>query len=99
MDYQIVCVCVATSETGGHGHVVTVGIGTAGRFEDLLWVEEVYEAIERGHRFFTISRLTGQATQVFPSVCCGIDTLRTGMPAAGRHGLDDLPLCRDLPIT
>jgi hypothetical protein len=98
VDFQVVCVCRSRTGATSHGHIYTVGIGKSGRYIDLLWVEEVYESILAGNRFYTVNLSTGRPLLLYPDVCCGLPTLRCVGEDVADANVDDLPSCDSLDI-
>ena len=59
------------TEPNGKAHVVAVGTGrSAGHFDTLWAVEEVLQAMEHGHKFYTQGAESGRVALVEKVVCC-----------------------------
>jgi hypothetical protein len=86
-DYQIVC--VETKEP--HEGIIAVGTSDNGVLADKRWtVEGVREAIEGGHRFYTVGPESGDVADV---ELFG-DGIRTNPDETTDNNLDELRVCR-----
>lgn len=91
MDYRIVC----TNQTGcsQNGHIIGVGTGSDAGWDRQWTLQQVYAAMNAGHRFLTYGG--GLWATVQPYKCgCGLWTLRSGADATTANNLDSLNLCR-----
>jgi hypothetical protein len=92
--YRIVCVETAHP----HRHITHVGTGSdPGRATNRWTVADVRSAIQRGHRFYTVSSSTGRTAEVEPydyhyngGV---IRTIRSSADAIWDNNLDNLRAC------
>jgi hypothetical protein len=90
-DYRIVC----TNQTGCSqgGHIISVGTGSDQGWDRQWSVQDVWNAMSAGHRFFTFGG--GKWATVHSFRCgCGLGTLRSGADATTANNLDSLTLCR-----
>jgi len=90
-DYRIIC----TNQTGcsTNGHIISVGTGDDGGWDRQWTVQQVYWAMNAGHRFFTFGG--GKWATVHAYRCrCGAGTLRSGADATSANNLDNLNICR-----
>jgi hypothetical protein len=93
-DYRIICTRKSTPTPAGHQHIVQVGVGTQpSAYTQLINVSAVYQAMDKGDRFYTQSVSTGDIALVSRWHCCGIDTLRSAADAVADNNLDNLPSC------
>jgi uncharacterized protein DUF3892 len=90
-DYRITCTNQTGCTTGGH--ITSVGTGGDAGWDRQWTVQDVYNAMNRGDRFFTFGG--GAWATVNPYRCgCGLGTLRSGADATTANNLDSLVLCR-----
>lgn len=85
-DYRIICVVRGTGgDLEGVGYAAN---GNAVMYDDIWTVEQAREAIEQGHRLYTLGPADGYAT---------VERSGDGIRARSEHGegdqLDDLPPC------
>lgn len=92
-DYQIVCTRKSPRTPAGHHHIVQVGLGSGNTYSSTLTVLQVYQYINAGNRFYTVSPSTGKTALVYAYTCCGIHTLRTGNDSVTDNNLDNLGNC------
>ncbi len=86
---EFLITCVSKSLTlAGHRHIVSVGIG-----DKQYYVAAIYQAMNDGHTFRTVSPTSGQLTPVAKYRCCGLDTLRSLADQKQDDNLDNLPGC------
>jgi len=88
-EFLITCVRMSGRTAAGHHHIVSVGVGG-----EQFTVEEIYQAIDAGHRFRTASPSSGTEAPVAKYHCaCGLDTLRSHSDKYWDNNLDNLPAC------
>jgi hypothetical protein len=91
VDYRIVC--TNQTDCSQAGHITGVGTGDASGWDRQWNVQEVWDAIARGHRFYTYGG--NKWASVHPHRCpCGAGSLRSGADATTANNLDNLALCR-----
>jgi hypothetical protein len=86
-EYRIICVVRRAD-----GHLRAVGYsanGNAVMYDDLWSVAQAREAIEEGHRLYTVSPATGEQADLELHA----DGIRTRLDESTDHTLDDLPPC------
>lgn len=90
-DYQIVCV----TKKAGHGHIQTVGIGSASGVNATKTVQEVYALLDVGNSFHTGSAVGGNYATVAKYKCssCDSPTLRSHADSKWNNNLDNLKSC------
>ena len=90
-DYRIICTNQTDCSTGGH--IISVGTGDHTGWDRQWTVQQVYNAMNAGHRFFTYGG--GKWATVHDYRCgCGLGSLRSGADATTVNNLDSLNLCR-----
>jgi hypothetical protein len=88
-EYLITCVRKSDRTPAGHQHIVSVGIG-----QHKFTVAEIYQLIDQGHTFRTVSRSSGRESAVTKYRCsCGWLTLRSQADGYWDDNLDNLPKC------
>lgn len=90
-DYRVVC----TEQTGCRqsGHITSVGTGDPDAANASWTVQEVWDAIDGGHTFYTYAN--GYRATVEKYWCgCGLGSLRSSQDATTANNLDNLRLCR-----
>jgi hypothetical protein len=88
-NFQITCVNKKLHLTG-HEHIEWVGVRGE---RNALSVGQVYNLMDAGHRFYTVSQSTGAVALVEKMRCCHVDTLRSAPDAVHDNNLDNLPSC------
>ena len=86
-EYRIICVVRRAD-----GHIRAVGYSENGNdvmYDDLWTLEQARQAIERGHRLYTVSPSTGAEAELELHE----DGIRTRPGEGVDHDLDDLPTC------
>jgi hypothetical protein len=86
-DYRIICVVRRAD-----GHLRAVGYNTNGNevmYDDLWSVAQARQAIEAGHRLYTVSPATGKEADLELHG----DGIRTRRGEDADHSLEDLPPC------
>lgn len=89
--YRVVC----TEQTGCSqgGHILAVGTGEPDAANQSWTVQQVWNAMDLGHTFYTYAN--GYAAQVRKFRCpCGRGSLRSSADATTANNLDNLRLCR-----
>lgn len=90
--HRVVC----TEQTGCRqgGHILKVGTGSNANQASESWtVAEVWDAIDRGHAFYTYA--DGLTANVEKYRCpCGLGSLRSSRDATTANNLDNLRICR-----
>lgn len=91
INYRIVCTNQTDCTTDGH--IISVGTGTDSGWDQQWTVQQVYDAMNVGHQFFTYGG--GLWATVQPYRCgCGRGSLRSGPDGTTANNLDSLNLCR-----
>lgn len=91
-DHRVVCT-TQTDNCPERGHILTVGTGSPEVATQQWTVQQAWNAIDLGHRFYTYAN--GHTALVNKYVCphCGGKTLRTRSDATVANNLDKLPAC------
>lgn len=94
-EHRVVCTCqVPATNPPRHGHIVSVGTGPTADYYAKKWtVDEVWSAIDRGDRFYTIGKHSGKKAYVEKFTCCHRRTLRSEADAVADNNLDSLTNC------
>jgi Protein of unknown function (DUF3892) len=95
-DHRITCTVKSPpTHPHYHSHIVRVGIGDAGGWNQILSVAEVYSYMNGGNRFYTESPRTGAVALVEKYHChgCNFDSLRSHADSTPDNNLDNLPTC------
>ena len=92
-DYRIVC--TEQKKPTHHNHIMGVGTGDDPSKASQRWtVQEVRDAIARGHRFYTVGLRSGKVAFVERFDCsCGVKTIRSRPDAVTDNNLDNLRTC------
>lgn len=90
-EYRIVCTNQTGCTTGGH--IISVGTGSDTGWSQQWTVQQVYNAMNRGDRFYTYGGGKWASVHAFRCLC-GRDTLRSGADATTANNLDHLNLCQ-----
>jgi hypothetical protein len=94
-DHQIICTR-KTPASSEHHHITSVGTGSGTtHVPPLLSIQDVYQAMNNGDRFFTLSPSTGKVAWVHPATCCDVQTLRSSPDSVTDNNLDALARCGD----
>lgn len=98
MPYRIICTRqLPVSNPTSHAHITHVGTGATTANYELLWtVQQVFDAMARGEKFYTVSPSTGKIASVTRVKCprCTHDVLRSAADAVTDNNLDSLPKCQ-----
>ena len=97
--YRIVCTTqVPVYEPTTHAHIVAVGTGDDPDQYSKYWtLDEVLQAIDAGHTFYTKGETSGKTALVEKLLCpsCrGTYTIRSKPDAVKDNNLDSLRTCR-----
>ncbi len=95
-DYRIVCTNQEPAWVGNqHAHIVAVGTGGNTGWDRKWPLADVIQAIDQGHRFFTVSPSTGQTALVQKYTCslCVRTHIRSTPDAVRDNNLDNLSTC------
>ena len=96
-DYRIICTRQEpVTQPHSHAHIVSVGTGGDTGYDQLWTVAQVYEAMDRGDRFWTLGKKSGQTAWVYKDQCstrCTYRTLRSAHDDVKDNNLDSLPNC------
>jgi|SRR4051812_5334931 len=92
---RIVCTDQSNPPAPGHGHIVSVGIGTdPGKATEREDVTTVRANILRGDTYFTKGTSSGKIALVERYDCsCGVKTIRSAPDKVTDNNLDNLRLC------
>ena len=97
-DYRIVCTeQEPVYEPTTHAHIVGIGTGQDPDKADTHWsLDEVLAAMDRGHRFYTVSPSTGKTALIEKFTCtrCWRTFIRSTPDAIHDNNLDSLRRCR-----
>lgn len=100
VSYRISCtIHKQFKEPISHAHIVKVGVGDETGYCELWSILELYDAMDRGETFYTLSPSSGAITPVQRSACqyCGQNTVRSAPEVDYDNNLDYLPKCRVRP--
>jgi hypothetical protein len=95
-DYRITCTRQApVTQPHSHAHIVSVGTGGDNGYDKIWTVAQVYAAMDRGDRFWTLGKKSGQTAWVSKMKCpaCPYGTLRANHDDVSDNNLDSLPNC------
>jgi Protein of unknown function (DUF3892) len=87
-EYLIRCVTKSARTSAGHQHIASVGVGGQRHT-----VAQIYQFMDAGYTFRTVSPSSGKEAPVGKYRCCGLDTLRSYSDGYWDNNLDNLPRC------